>query len=52
MLTSATKQKEWHRAWSVWVAGPGHIFKKNVTSKRTKHGTNFSLKLLKKSSWI
>ena len=46
MLTSGTKQKQWHRTGSVWVAGPGHLKKKNVTSKRTNHATNISLKLL------
>ena len=47
MLMSATKQKQWHSAGSVCVAGPGYKFKmKHVTSKRTKHATNFSLKLL------
>ena len=46
MLTSATKQKHWHRTGSVWVAGPGQIKKKHVTSKRKKHATNFSFKLL------
>ena len=46
MLTSATKQKHWHRTGSVWVAGPGQIKKNHVTSKRKKHATNFSFKLL------
>ena len=41
MLTSATKQKQWLRVGLVWVAGPGH-----VTSKRTKHATNFRFNLL------
>ena len=38
---SATKQKQWLRAGRVWVAGPGH-----VTSKRTKHATNFRFKMI------
>ena len=42
MLTSATKQKQWLRAGLVWVAGPGQ-----VTSKKTKHATNFMFELLK-----
>ena len=46
MLTSATKQKQWHRTGSVRVAEPEHILKKHVTSKRTKRATNFSFKLL------
>ena len=47
MLTSATKQKEWHRAWSVWVAGPGHILKKcNIEKNETCH--QFQLKIIKK----
>ena len=30
MLTSAIKQKHWHRTWSVWVVhvGPENIIKK------------------------
>ena len=42
MLTSATKKTtQWLIAKLVWVAGSGL-----VTSKRSKHATNFSFKLL------
>ena len=41
MLTYETKQKQWHRTGSVWVAGPGQ--KKHVTTKRTKHATILAL---------
>ena len=34
MLTSATKQKQWHGGGSVWVAGPGHIKKKTFNIKK------------------
>ena len=47
MLTSATKQKQWLRVGLVWVAGPGH-----VTSKKTKHATNFRFNLLHVKDFI
>ena len=46
MLTSATKQKQWHRARSVWVAGPGHIFKKTFNIEKKKACNQFQVKTI------
>ena len=46
MLTSATKQKQWHIGHGRFGSHNQDIFKKHVTSERTKHATNLSLKLL------